>query len=281
MRDQLKAQIARRDVTVEVRSYEWDEPETRLFEVPAYRVSQVLPRMRANQSIYWRLPNERAPRPVRQFSIMPAHSPILVEAAAGGMTSVTCVFPARRFEQMVEVDEWTNELTAAFLGMRVPLVETLLERLAREIMFPLRGTDAVIDAIVTLLTAELGHVARHGDSGAERGGKLAAWQLDRLRQLLADSISDRSINVAALAESCSISPRHLVRRFKETTGDTIHGYVRRVRNERAKEFLAKDEMRLKDIAAALGFMTPSHFAAEFRQQTGCSPSAYRARLRER
>ena len=70
----------------------------------------------------------------------------------------------------------------------------------------------------------------------------------------------------------------LVRRFKESTGDTIHGYVRRLRLDRAKALLAADGVRLKDVAAELGFKTPSHFAAEFRQQTGCSPSEYRARL---
>ena len=280
MREQLKAQVTVSDVTVEVRSYEWDKPETRIFEVPAYRVSRVLPRLRANQSIRWRLPNERAARPVKQFSIMPAHSPIMVEAEPGGMTSVTCVFPAGRFEELVEVDSWTNELTAAFLGSRNPLIDMLLERLAREITVPQAQTEELLDAIITLLTAEIGQMARHGRPVEERAGKLTAWQLDRLRQLIEDSIADRSVNVAALAESCSISPRHLVRRFKETTGDTIHGYVRRVRDERAKTMLANGELKLKDIAAQLGFMTPSHFAAEFRQHNGCSPSQYRTSLRQ-
>jgi AraC family transcriptional regulator len=279
MREQLKAQVTRPDVTVEVRSYEWDSPESWIIDAPNYRVSRQLPRMRGKQDIYWRLPNAPEPLPVRQFAIMPAHSPILVEASAGVRTTVMCVFPPDRFEQLIEIDRWTNELTAAFLGVRNPLVETLLDRLAREIMFPRARSETVLDAIITLLTTELGHIARHGAAGARRSGKLAPWQLDRLRKQVNETLHDGSINVADLAASCSISPRHLVRRFKESTGDTIHGYVRRLRLDRAKALLAADGVRLKDVAAELGFKTPSHFAAEFRQQTGCSPSEFRARLR--
>ncbi len=279
MREELKAQVNLPGVTVEVRSYESDRRETRMIEVPAYRVSRQLPRMRAKQGIRWRLPNERATRAVERFSIMPAHSPILVETGPGSMTAVTCVFPPDQFEQMVEIEQWTNELTAAFLGVRNPLIETLLDRLAREIMFPCSRTEPVLDAIITLLTAELGHIARHGEAGTRRSGKLAPWQLDRLRKEVNETLHGGSVNVADLAASCSISPRHLVRRFKESTGDTIHGYVRRLRLDRAKVLLAAEEVMLKDIAAELGFKTPSHFAAEFRQQIGCSPSQFRAQQR--
>jgi AraC family transcriptional regulator len=279
MREQLKAQVTLAGVTVEVRSYESDRPESRVIELPAYRVSRQLPRMRSKQGIRWRLPNERATRAVDKFSIMPAHSPITVETGPGTMTMVSCVFPPDRFEQLIEVDHWTNELTAAFLGVRNPLIETLLDRLAREIMFPHSRTEPVLEAIITLLTAELGHIARHGEAGARRSGKLAPWQLDRLRKQVNETLHGGSVNVADLAASCSISPRHLVRRFKETTGDTIHGYVRRLRLDRAKALLAADGVMLKDIATELGFKTPSHFAAEFRHQIGCSPSQFRAQLR--
>jgi AraC family transcriptional regulator len=210
---------------------------------------------------------------------MAPHSPVVVEGEADSWTSVSCSFAPERFEELVAIDHWTDEMTTAFIGVRNPLIEALLDRLAREIMFPRDRTEAVLEAIITLLTAELGNIARHGETGTRRAGKLAPWQLERLRKQVNETMQDGSVNVADLAASCSISPRHLVRRFKETTGDTIHGYVRRMRLERAKAMLAGQEMMLKDIAIELGFKTPSHFAAEFRQQLGCSPSQYRTRLR--
>jgi AraC family transcriptional regulator len=210
---------------------------------------------------------------------MAPHSPVVVEGDADRWTSVSCSFAPDRFEELVAIDHWTEEMTAAFLGVRNPLIEALLDRLAREVMFPRERTEVVLEAIITLLTAELGHIAHHGEAGARRAGKLAPWQLERLRKQVNETLHGGSVNVAELAASCSISPRHLVRRFKETTGDTIHGYVRRLRLDRAKTMLADQEVMLKDIAVKLGFKTPSHFAAEFRQQIGCSPSQYRAQLR--
>jgi AraC-like DNA-binding protein len=279
MRELLKAQLALPDVTVEVKSYELDRPAERVVESPTFRLSRFLPRMRPKHDMRWRLPSERATRPVSQVWLMAPHSPVVVEGDADSWTSVSCSFAPDRFEEMVAVDHWTDEMTAAFLGVRSPLIEALLDRLAREVMLPREGSATVIEAIITLLTAELGNIARHGEGNRRRSGKFAPWQLERLRKQVNETMQDGTVNVADLAASCSISPRHLVRRFKETTGDTIHGYVRRMRLERAKLMLAADDVMLKDIAAKLGFKTPSHFAAEFRQQLGCSPSQYRARLR--
>jgi len=279
MRELLKAQLALPDVTVEVKSYELDRPAERVVESPTFRLSRFLPRMRPKHDMRWRLPSERATRPVSQVWLMAPHSPVVVEGDADSWTSVSCSFAPDRFEEMVAVDHWTDEMTAAFLGVRSPLIEALLDRLAREVMLPREGSATVIEAIITLLTAELGNIARHGEGNRRRSGKFAPWQLERLRKQVNETMQDGTVNVADLAASCSISPRHLVRRFKETTGDTIHGYVRRMRIERAKLMLAADDVMLKDIAAKLGFKTPSHFAAEFRQQLDCSPSQYRARLR--
>jgi AraC-like DNA-binding protein len=279
MREQLKARVDLPDVTLEVRSYELDRPAERVVESQTFRLSRFLPRMRPKHDMRWRLPSERATRPLSQVWLMAPHSPVVVEGDADSWTSVSCSFAPDRFEELVAVDEWTDEMTAAFLGVRNPLIEALLDRLAREIMFPREKSEVMLEAIITLLTAELGNIARHGEAGQRRSGKLAPWQLERLRKQVNETMQDGSVNVADLAASCSISPRHLVRRFKETTGDTIHGYVRRLRLDRAKAMLVADGAMLKDIASQLGFKTASHFAAEFRQQIGCSPSQYRARYR--
>src|SRR5258708_37382775 len=62
VRHTVKAQIKMPDVVVEVRTYEWDEPEAVIYDVPVYHVSRLLTRMRHKQRIRWRLPNEPSPR---------------------------------------------------------------------------------------------------------------------------------------------------------------------------------------------------------------------------
>lgn len=279
MRHNLRAQIKMKDVVVEVRTYEWDEPEGLIYDLPVYHVSRLLTRMRHRQRIRWRLPNEPYPRTVAQISIIPPHSPILVESSGGQATFVSCIFQPDYFEKALGITEWTNELTATFLGVHNPFVEAVMDRLAQEVVFPQANSDRLLEALITSLTFELARIVKLGDPALKRPGRLAHWQLERVRSLVEESFDGRSITMAELAARCSISPRHLMRGFKAATGTTIHAYIAKVRLERAKALLDSATMPLKEISAEVGFANPSHFAAEFRRRIGCSPSEYRARIR--
>ena len=140
------------------------------------------------------------------------------------------------------------------------------------------GTGSLLSSLIAMLTVELGHIVRLGDPTLRRSGKLAHWQLERLRSRIEGASRRGGVSLSELAASCSISPRHLARGFKAATGTTIHSYIRRVRLERAKTLLATSAISLKEISDEVGFANASHFAAEFRQRIGCSPSQYRARL---
>ena len=214
MRDRLKAQVRLPDVVVEVRTYEWDEDESEVFDVPVYFVSRLLTRMRHKQIIRWRLPNESYARSVSQFSIVPAHSPVTVEASAGEATFVSCIFQPDSFERMVEVSDWTNELTATFLGVHNPFVEAVLDRLAQEVLHLQSDSHILLQSLIAMLTVELGHIVRLGDPTLRRSGKLAPWQLERVRARVEEAPRGGAITLAELAASCSISPRHLARAFK-------------------------------------------------------------------
>jgi AraC family transcriptional regulator len=279
MRHTLKAQIKMKDVVVEVRTYEWDEPEALIYDLPVYHVSRLLTRMRHKQRIRWRLPDEPYPRTVAQISIIPPHSPIMVESSGGQATFVSCIFEPDYFERMLGVTEWTNELTATFLGVHNPFVEAVMERLAQEVVFPQADSDTLLQALLTSLTFELARIVKLGDPALRRPGKLAHWQLERVRTLVEGPVDGRAVTMAELAGRCSISPRHLMRGFKAATGTTIHAYIAQVRLERAKALLDSATIPLKEISAEVGFANPSHFAAEFRRRIGCSPSEYRARIR--
>ena len=279
MRQQIEAQVVLPEATVEVRSYEWDHQEARVIKAPTFRLSRAIGQRKSKQYVRWRLPNEEAARPVGRLSLMPANTPILVEVGAGSMSFITCVFRPARFRKLVEVDRWTDQMTVACLEMHNPFIESLLDRLAGEIRLTHGQNSRVMNALITLIAAEIRHVANHGGAGNGHRGTLTPWQMDRLLMQLKRAPRGSAVKVADLAARCSISPRHLERRFKATTGDTIKGYLRRLRLDRAKTLLAADPAELNDIAAELGFKSRSHFSADFRQQAGCTPSEYRARVR--
>ena len=76
--------------------------------------------------------------------------------------------------------------------------------------------------------------------------------------------------VEALSAKIGFSPSSLLNGFKATTGFSPHAYLIKCRIDRAKQLLGGD-MSVSDVAGALGFPSPQHFATQFRSATGMSP----------
>lgn len=64
--------------------------------------------------------------------------------------------------------------------------------------------------------------------------------------------------------------------FSQVRGVTIEHYAIRHRTERAKELLCYSAMTISEIAYRLGYSSPAHFAAQFKQFTGMSPKEFRS-----
>jgi AraC-like DNA-binding protein len=82
-----------------------------------------------------------------------------------------------------------------------------------------------------------------------------------------------------MARHTGVSPYHFLRVFERLTGTTPHQYILRARlREAALQLLSKGDTIL-DIALRCGFGDASNFNRAFRGEFGCSPRAYRQRLR--
>jgi AraC family transcriptional regulator len=76
---------------------------------------------------------------------------------------------------------------------------------------------------------------------------------------------------------CRVSPRHLERIFKATTGSTLGSRIEQVLFIRALEWLQAMELPVKSIASHLGYRSTGSFSTAFRRRFGESPSSYRRR----
>ena len=65
------------------------------------------------------------------------------------------------------------------------------------------------------------------------------------------------------------------RQFKKATGLTFTDYLGRVRVEKAKSLLLNPNLRISEIAYAVGFQSLRHFNRVFRELTGQSPTDFR------
>jgi len=87
--------------------------------------------------------------------------------------------------------------------------------------------------------------------------------------LLSGSASHRQV-----AKHLNTHPRTMGRRL-EAEGFTFEQLKDEVRLAVARELLGRTDIAISDVAAALGYATPSAFVRAFRRWTGGSPSAWR------
>jgi len=106
-----------------------------------------------------------------------------------------------------------------------------------------------------------------------RGG-LAPWQESRVKELLSATMAD-AMSLRQVASECQLSPDHLARAFKISTGVTPHQWLQGQRVDRAKSMLATTGLPVADIARACGFSDQSHLCRVFARRTGSSPGVWR------
>ncbi|NLB64872.1 MAG: AraC family transcriptional regulator [Lentisphaerae bacterium] len=88
----------------------------------------------------------------------------------------------------------------------------------------------------------------------------------------------RELSLEEIARAASFSAFHFHRIFSAVTGETVFGFVRRLRLERAaNQLLGRPQSDITSIALDNGFSSSQNFAKAFRAHFGCSPSAFRRR----
>ncbi len=88
--------------------------------------------------------------------------------------------------------------------------------------------------------------------------------------------SDEEISLAKVARFVNISPNHLSEKFKQVTGTNFVDYVARTRFEKAQLLLQDHNLRISEVAFAVGFQSLSQFNRVFSRLCHKSPTQYRA-----
>lgn len=87
---------------------------------------------------------------------------------------------------------------------------------------------------------------------------------------------DDDLALDALADVAAFSKFHFHRQFRAYFGLSLHRYVRLSRVRQAALSLGlRADMSVTEIALSAGFQSPDAFARAFREEFGCTPSAFR------
>jgi YesN/AraC family two-component response regulator len=111
----------------------------------------------------------------------------------------------------------------------------------------------------------------------------AIWRdtpIDRafIARVHADYAED--ISLQAFATEHNVSLAYFSRLFKDEVGMTFSDYLTRMRIEKAKELLERQDLRLSDISGLVGYDDPKYFGQIFRKVAGISALDYQ-RSRQR
>ncbi len=81
--------------------------------------------------------------------------------------------------------------------------------------------------------------------------------------------------VAEMADFCGICESYFRLAFQHATGLSPKAYVDKAKMGLAAEKLVTTTLKIREIAAMLGYMDAYHFSRRFKQLTGLSPELYR------
>lgn len=217
----------------------------------------------------------RTTLPVGYMAFLPHNMPIRFRARPGRVKglSLTYHMPSLENDMAFERETWADfRLRTDHLDIQNAVIERLMHRIVAEMQNEQFGSKFMIDSLAMLALVETG---RHFHRADEAGkGGLTPWQLNRIHERIESEMAG-AVRVHELAELCRISPRHLMRAYRVSTGRTIGEAVRDNQMAYATRLLRSTGMAISEIATATGFSNSSNFATAFRRTMHMTPHEYR------
>jgi AraC-like DNA-binding protein len=99
--------------------------------------------------------------------------------------------------------------------------------------------------------------------------------LEKAIQHIKNNLENTSFSVEQLADIMCLSPSQLHRKLQALIDQAPGQLIRNIRLQRAADLIKKNVGTLADICFQTGFNDQTYFSRAFKNQFGCSPSAYK------
>lgn len=219
-----------------------------------------------------------------QLMFFPAKVEVVTDPANCNerVRNIRCHFNAEWLRQIWRsMPQWESGSLGRCFDMRNLRIEQAIQRLGYEALNPGFASTLMVESLSTTIAIE---IVRHFNASPDsmrvrtQEGKLSDADISRIVEYI-DSCENHCPNIDEIANVCDISPAHLRRSFKRTTGRTVHDAVEKIRLRKAQNLLVSTDLPLKVISYRLGFANSSTFSSTFRRASSETPSDYRRRLR--
>ena len=263
--------------TIEIRRYHWLDPLDEVYcdsePILGFSLSKIPDNSRA--SLGSRATAQFSP--IGKLVFRPPNLPLRCVNSGGVQRLLICSFqPMGSLDADDGLCE-TLERARPQWNLRSEPIAAGLRRVAAEARAPGFGSLAVTEAMLTCVLVDLVRACGGLESRPARPkGGLAPWQIRRITEALRE-IDGAVPTVRSLAQLVGVTPRHLLRSFRSSTGSTVVRHIARAQFARACELLTTTDLPLKQVARTCGFETASGFAAAFRREAAESPREFRTR----
>ncbi|WP_274649065.1 response regulator transcription factor [Paenibacillus humicola] len=217
--------------------------------------------------------------PVRQSKVKELQMQLASEIALGRIESLKRMLDlaSSRISGLSPEDARMEALTLA-MAMDKTAVQSFDAR-AEDPSFgrrleELRRTANAEEAAQWAKRAADGFLAEYEDWREGRSRSIVKRTLEYLERHYMESCP-----LKEMAERFYVSPAYFSKLFKKETGDNYIAYLTRLRMTKAAMLLLNTDMKVFEIASAVGYDDPNYFTNVFRMLYRLSPSDYRKRKR--
>lgn len=154
-----------------------------------------------------------------------------------------------------------------------PLVAMLLPLLEYETKSNLGYTEAVRRSLVTSLAHIMTRTLESPEAVEQDLPGLPGYIERRVMTYLRLNYA-HNVSLAQIARAMNLSRNYMCSTFKREAGRTIGEALTDIRLQRAKLLLLEGRLSVKEVARAVGYNSPEHFARVFHQHENISPGRY-------
>ena len=161
-------------------------------------------------------------------------------------------------------------------GACLPECEAYADELAMQCMTVMReliyiGSDTIVTERWDCLKK---FVEKLVEVYQENNGKRKHWMIDQVLQYVEENYNT-ALSTRDIAGRFFMNTSYFSKLFHEQMGCTFSNYLINVRVEKAKMMLTQTNMKLYDIAEAVGYTNVQYFSTIFKEKEGLTPSAFR------
>lgn len=168
-------------------------------------------------------------------------------------------------------------MRAKELMVSEPAIPHLLEAMVSECALNRVGASGILARLADVMAAQIIRSwVEHGcDSAA---GWIAAVRDPEIGRVLAavHAEPEREWTVADLSRLMGASRSGFAAKFTAIVGETPARYVTQVRMHRARQWIARDRMRIAEAAQRLGYDSEASFSRAFKRIVGTAPGKLRS-----